>query len=70
MTTIREISIASIAEPASIKIERNSKGYNYEVSLKSENMVTCWNELKEIKKKIEGELYENQPGRDENTVQK
>lgn len=57
MPTLKEISIQSVGEPYSIKIERNSKGYNYEISVKAEDSTAALVEVLEMRKKLEEELY-------------
>ena len=56
MTTIKEIQVQSIAEPAQVKIERNSKGYNYELSVHGETMDGSINVILEAKARLELEL--------------
>jgi len=57
MTTIKELLISSIDQPAQIKIEKNSKGYNYEINHHAEDLRSCWAEVLEAKKMIEAELF-------------
>lgn len=58
MTTVREISIQSIGEPYSVKIERGQKGgYGYEIGVKSDGSTQAILEVLEMRKKIEEELY-------------
>lgn len=38
MSAIKEYMVSVIGEPAKVKIERNSKGYNWEVELRAEDM--------------------------------
>lgn len=60
LTTIKEFSIQSVAEPYGIKIERGQKGgYGYELSVKSDNAINCIEEISFMRKKIEEELYGN-----------
>jgi hypothetical protein len=61
MTTIREIQVQSIGEPYQIKIEKNSKGYNYEVSIHAETAEKAISEVLNMRNRIEEELYGNQP---------
>lgn len=56
MATIKDYTISSVGEPACIKIEKNSKGYNYEVSLHEENLDICMQLIFEARRKIEIEL--------------
>lgn len=57
MTTVKEIQVQSIAEPAQVKIERNSKGYNYEISVHSETLPDACIEVLKAKALLELELY-------------
>lgn len=34
----KHLEVMAMAEPIGIKIERNSKGYNYEISIKSDTL--------------------------------
>ena len=61
MTTIKEITVASIAEPACVKIERNSKGYNYEVSIHADTMSNALAQASIARKQLEAELYGSNP---------
>lgn len=38
MTEIKEVHINTLGEPAQVRVERNSKGYTYEVNLHGENL--------------------------------
>ncbi|MFZ3385329.1 MAG: hypothetical protein WA144_15520 [Candidatus Methanoperedens sp.] len=60
MATIREITISSIGEPAHVKLEKNSKGYNYEIGLYSENLDGCIGEIMAARERIEKELKTTQ----------
>ena len=57
MTTVREIQIQSIGEPAHVKVERNSKGYNYEIGVYSEDITQACMEVLKAKALLELELY-------------
>lgn len=57
MTTLKEIQVSSIGEPCYIKVERNSKGYNYEMGIHAETMNHAFEIMKLTKEKIEGLLY-------------
>ena len=58
MTTVKEIQIQSIAEPAKIKIERGQKGgYGYEIELRGETIEEVSNVLLVAKARLELELY-------------
>lgn len=49
--------ITSIAEPFSVKIEKNSKGYNYELSAHESSMDGALNTVLKAKAQLEVELY-------------
>lgn len=49
-------TISTIAEPYGVKIERNSKGYNYEVSVHARSFYEATNEAITMKKRIEDAL--------------
>jgi hypothetical protein len=38
MVIIKELNISSIGEPAHVKLEKNTKGYNYEISLYGDDL--------------------------------
>lgn len=56
MAHIKEYAISTIGEPAHVKIEKNSKGYNYELSLHGENLYEVLTALFDARIKIEKEL--------------
>lgn len=56
MAFIREMNISSIGEPAHVKIEKNSKGYNYEISLHGEYLDSVIDELFKARTRLEKEL--------------
>ena len=60
MTTIRELLISSIGEPAHIKLEKNSKGYNYELSLYGDCLEQVEAQIFASRKRIEAELGTSQ----------
>ncbi len=56
MSTIREISISSVGEPAHVKLEKNSKGYNFELSLYGDDLNSVLDEIFVAKGRVEQEL--------------
>lgn len=59
MAHIKEYAINSIGEPAHIKIEKNSKGYNYELSLHGEDLRIVLDELLATRIEIEKQLMKD-----------
>lgn len=58
MTTVKEIQIQSIAEPAKIKIERGQKGgYGYEIEMRGETLEEVSFAVLVAKARLELELY-------------
>jgi len=58
MTTLKEISVQSIGEPYSVKIERGQKGaYGYEIKAYGETVEECLLDVLHLKAKVEEELY-------------
>jgi len=57
MTEIKEIHINTIGEPAHVKVERNSKGHNYEVSLHGENLDKTSQAVQTIVERLEALYY-------------
>lgn len=49
--------VTSIAEPFSVKIERNSKGYNYELGYHSNTPENGLKTILDAKARLELELY-------------
>ena len=49
-------TISTIAEPYGVKIERNSKGYNYEVSVHTTDPLEAVDEAIGMKARLEREL--------------
>ena len=49
-------TISTIAEPYGVKIERNSKGYNYEVSVHASKYADAMEEAIRMKSRIEEAL--------------
>ena len=56
MAHIKEYAISTIGEPAHAKIEKNSKGYNFELSLHGEDLKLVLDELFAARVRIEKEL--------------
>lgn len=56
MAFIKDVSISSIGEPASVKIEKNSKGYNIEVGLHGETLQDTAFQCIQTMRSIETEL--------------
>jgi len=56
MSYIKEINISSVGEPAHIKLEKNSKGYNYEISLYGDDCETVLTQIFEARTRLEKQL--------------
>lgn len=59
MATIKEYSISEMGQPAHAKIEKNNKGYNYELSLHGEDITMVLNELFAARVRTEKELMKD-----------
>ena len=61
MAEIKEISLSTIGEPYSLKIEKNSKGYNYEISVHESTMEGAMGTILKAKAELELQLYGSVP---------
>lgn len=59
MVEWREVQIQTIGEPYGVKIEKNSKGFNYEISVKSGSPDKLLVDLEYLKKQVEAQLRGN-----------
>jgi hypothetical protein len=56
MSQIKEWTISSMAEPVGVKIEKNSKGYNYEISLHGEDFAEVIPAILAARQQLEKDL--------------
>ncbi len=56
MSTIKEISISSVGEPAHVKLEKNSKGYNFELSLYGDDLNSVLDDIFAARSRVEQEI--------------
>ena len=56
MAEIKEIPIQTIGEPFSVKIEKNSKGYNYEIGVHAATSDIALVEIAKLKKGVEEQI--------------
>lgn len=59
MVEWREVQVQTVGEPYGVKIEKNSKGFNYEISVKSDSPDKLLVDLEYLKKQVEAQLGGN-----------